>query len=117
MKIINVAIVEDNKTIREGLSALINGTEGFKCVGSYSNCESFLEDLESISIDVVLMDIGLPGMNGIEGVKKVKQIYPDISVLMLTVYEESEIVYDALCAGAYGYLVKKTPPSRVWGQW
>ena len=113
MKVINVAIVEDNKTIREGLSALINGTEGFKCVGSYSNCESFLKELESTNIDVVLMDIGLPGMNGIEGVKRAKQINPDVSILMLTIYEESEIVYDALCAGAYGYLVKKTPPLRL----
>ncbi len=113
MKVINVAIVEDNKTIREGLSVLINGTEGFKCVGSYSNCDSFLKDLESSIIDVVLMDIGLPGMNGIEGVKRAKQINPDVSILMLTIYEESEIVYDALCAGAYGYLVKKTPPLRL----
>lgn len=110
---INVAIVEDNKTIREGLSALVNGTEGFKCKGSYPNCETFLDELESLNVDVILMDIGLPGMNGIEGVKKAKQINPDISILMLTVYEESEIVYEALCAGAYGYLVKKTPPSRL----
>jgi len=110
---INVAIVEDNKTIREGLSALLNGTEGFKCKVSYPDCESFLKELELLSVDVILMDIGLPGMNGIEGVKKAKQINPDISILMLTVYEESEIVYDALCAGAYGYLVKKTPPLRL----
>lgn len=110
---INVKIVEDNKTIREGLAALVNGTEGYKCIGSYSDCETFLKELELLSADVVLMDIGLPGMNGIEGVKKAKQINPDISILMLTVYEESEIVYDALCAGAYGYLVKKTPPSRL----
>ena len=110
---INVAIVEDNKTIREGLSALVNGTEGFNCKGAYPDCESFLKELELLSVDVILMDIGLPGMNGIEGVKKAKQINPDISILMLTVYEESEIVYDALCAGAYGYLVKKTPPSRL----
>jgi DNA-binding NarL/FixJ family response regulator len=110
---INVTIVEDNKTIREGLSALVNGTDGFNCIGSYQDCESFLRELESLSIDVVLMDIGLPGMNGIEGVKKAKQINSDINILMLTVYEESEIVYDALCAGAYGYLVKKTPPSRL----
>jgi DNA-binding NarL/FixJ family response regulator len=112
-KMINVAIVEDNKTIREGLSALLNGTEGFRCTGSYPDCETFLSELESLDMDVVLMDIGLPGMNGIEGVKKAKQINPDVSILMLTVYEESEIVYDALCAGAYGYLVKKTPPSRL----
>jgi DNA-binding NarL/FixJ family response regulator len=110
---INVAIVEDNKTIREGLAALLNGTEGFSCKGAYADCESFLKELESHSADVVLMDIGLPGMNGIEGVKKAKQISQDINILMLTVYEESEIVYDALCAGAYGYLVKKTPPSRL----
>jgi DNA-binding NarL/FixJ family response regulator len=113
MKIINVAIVEDNNTIREGLAALINGTEGFKCQGAFPDCESFINEFETFSIDVVLMDIGLPGMNGIEGVKKAKQINPDISILMLTVYEESEIVYDALCAGAYGYLVKKTPPARL----
>lgn len=110
---INVAIVEDNKTIREGLSVLINGTDGFKCIGAYPDCESFLKVFEILPVDVVLMDIGLPGMNGIEGVKKAKQINPDISILMLTVYEESEIVYDAICAGAYGYLVKKTPPSRL----
>jgi DNA-binding NarL/FixJ family response regulator len=110
---INVKIVEDNKTIREGLAALVNGTEGYKCIGSYSDCETFLRELELLNADVVLMDIGLPGMNGIEGVKKARQINPDISILMLTVYEESEIVYDALCAGAYGYLVKKTPPSRL----
>lgn len=110
---INVTIVEDNKTIREGLAALVSGTEGYNCIGSYSNCEAFLKELELVSADVVLMDIGLPGMNGIEGVKKAKQINPDISILMLTVYEESEIVYEALCAGAYGYLVKKTPPSRL----
>lgn len=110
---INVAVVEDNKTIREGLSVLINGTDGFKCIGTYADCESFLKEFEKSTTDVVLMDIGLPGINGIEGVKKAKQINPDISILMLTVYEESEIVYDALCAGAYGYLVKKTPPSRL----
>lgn len=110
---IKVAVVEDNKTIREGLSVLVSGTEGFKCIGSYADCESFLIEFEKLVVDVVLMDIGLPGINGIEGVKKAKQINPDISILMLTVYEESEIVYEALCAGAYGYLVKKTPPSRL----
>ena len=84
---INVKIVEDNKTIREGLAALVNGTEGYKCIGSYSDCETFLRELELLNADVVLMDIGLPGMNGIEGVKKARQINPDISILMLTVYE------------------------------
>jgi DNA-binding NarL/FixJ family response regulator len=110
---IHVARVEDNNTIREGLSSLINNTEGFSCVGTYGDCESFLVELEFNEIDVVLMDIGLPGMNGIEGVKRAKKINPDVNILMLTIYEENEVVFEALCAGACGYLVKKTPPSKL----
>src|SRR5690606_1346102 len=110
---INVAIVEDNKTIREGLAALISGTPGYDCVGSFADCEKFLNSLSKTDIDVVLMDIGLPGMNGIEGVKRAKKINPDINILMLTIYEENEVVFEALCAGACGYLVKKTPPSKL----
>jgi len=110
---INVAIVEDNTTIREGLAALINGTEGYKCVGAFGDVESFLPKINILNINVVLMDIGLPGMNGIDGVKNAVIKNPDISILMLTVYEESEFVFDALCAGACGYLVKKTPPTRL----
>ncbi len=110
---INVAIVEDNNTIREGLAALINGTPGYKCVGCYPDCESFLDEFENTKVEVVLMDIGLPGMNGIEGVKRAKQLNPDLNILMLTIYEESSYVFEALCAGACGYLVKKTPPTRL----
>ena len=110
---INVAIVEDNSTIREGLAALINGTDGYKCVGAFNDVESFLPKINILNINVVLMDIGLPGMNGIEGAKNAIVKDPDLSVLMLTVYEESEFVFDALCAGACGYLVKKTPPARL----
>lgn len=110
---INVVIVEDNTTIREGLAALINGTDGYKCVGAFGDVESFLPKINILNINVVLMDIGLPGMNGIEGVKNVIKKNPDISVLMLTIYEESEFVFDALCSGACGYLVKKTPPARL----
>jgi DNA-binding NarL/FixJ family response regulator len=110
---INVAIVEDNNTIREGLAVLINGTTGYHCVGTYSDCESFLSKLKSINVDVILMDIALPGMSGIEGVKKAIDINNKIDILMLTIYEESEKVFDALCAGACGYLVKKTPPSKL----
>lgn len=110
---INVAIVEDNDTIREGLAALINGTTGYNSVGAFMDCESFLTKLETLDVNVVLMDIALPGMNGIEGVKSAIKIKPDIDILMLTIYEDSEKVFDALCAGACGYLVKKTPPSKL----
>jgi DNA-binding NarL/FixJ family response regulator len=110
---INVAIVEDNDTIREGLAALVNGTNGYKNIASFRDCESFLAKLYSLDVNVVLMDIALPGISGIEGVKKAKIIKPDIDILMLTVYEDSEKVFDAICAGACGYLVKKTPPTKL----
>ena len=110
---IKVVIIEDNTTIREGLGALINGTSGYSCVGSYPDCESFLSKLETLSVDVVLMDIGLPGMSGIDGISKAKKLKPDLNILMLTVYEDNQSVFKALCAGACGYLVKKTPPSRL----
>ena len=86
---IKVAIIEDNNTIREGLAALINGTGGYSCVGSFDDCESFLSKLERMDVDVVLMDIGLPGISGIEGVKKAKEINSQLNILMLTIYEES----------------------------
>ncbi|MFC2083912.1 response regulator [Bacteroidota bacterium] len=110
---IRVSIVEDNNTIREGLAALIQGTEEYNCVGAYDDCESYLADMKTTKSDVVLMDIKLPGMNGIEGVKHAKDIDPELNILMLTIYEESNVVFEALCAGACGYLVKKTPPSRL----
>jgi DNA-binding NarL/FixJ family response regulator len=110
---INVAIIEDNNIIREGLAALINGTEGYKCVGVYPTSEKFLEQIPYVKMDVILMDIGLPGMNGIEAIKKARELNPDLNFLMLTIYEDSEMVFQALCAGACGYLVKKTPPSRL----
>ena len=110
---ISVAIVEDNHNIREGLAALINGTDGYSCVGSYGDCESFLKELPKLPVDVALMDIGLPGMNGIEGVRKANDIQASLNILMLTVYKESKVVFEALCAGACGYLVKNTPPSRL----
>jgi len=110
---IKVAIIEDNTTIREGLGALINGTAGYTCVGSYPDCETFLAKLETLFVDVILMDIGLPGMSGLDGISRAKKIKPDLNILMLTVYEDNQSVFKALCAGACGYLVKKTPPSRL----
>ncbi len=110
---IKVSIIEDNNTIREGLAALINGTPGYSCVGSYADCESFLHKLPTMDVNVALMDIGLPGMSGIDGIARAKKIKPELNILMLTIYEDSQSVFKALCAGACGYLVKKTPPTRL----
>ncbi|MBI9071046.1 MAG: response regulator transcription factor [Melioribacteraceae bacterium] len=110
---IKVAIVEDNEIINHSLKTLINNTEEFSCVGNYSNCEDMLEVIEEIMPHIMLMDIKLPGMNGIEGVKQVKVKLPSISILMLTVHEENDLIFDALCAGACGYLVKKTHPEKI----
>ncbi len=110
---ISVIVVEDNDSIREGLKLLIDGTDGYSCVGAFSRCDFMLRELAKLNPDVLLMDIGLPGMNGIEGIKKAKALLPELTILVLTVYEENELVFDALCAGACGYLVKKTPPSKL----
>jgi DNA-binding NarL/FixJ family response regulator len=110
---IKVAVVEDNDSIREGLKILIDGTEGYSCTHSYSDCETMLKNISKQPPDVMLMDLGLPGMGGVEGIKKVKVLLPSITILVLTVYEENDLIFDALCAGASGYLVKKTPPSRL----
>ena len=112
-KTIKVIVVEDNDTIREGLKMLIDGTEGYSCIGAYLKCELMLKSIERLKPDVLLMDIGLPGMNGIEGIKEVKKLLPDLTILVLTVYEENDLIFEALCAGASGYLVKKTPPSKL----
>jgi DNA-binding NarL/FixJ family response regulator len=112
-KTLSVVVVEDNDSIREGLKTLINGTEGYRCGHVYSHCEPMLKEIERINPDVILMDIGLPGMSGIEGIKEVKKKLPSVNILVLTVYEENELIFEALCAGACGYLIKKTPPSRL----
>jgi DNA-binding NarL/FixJ family response regulator len=110
---IPVAIVEDNSDLREGLSQLIQGTPGYKCVGAYGDCDQFLKSLDTVHPQVVLMDIGLPGMSGIEGVLRLKARFPDTEVLMLTVFEDDQKIFDSLCAGASGYLLKKTPPAKI----
>ncbi len=110
---IKVAIVEDERDIRECLTFLVNGTDGFTCTGSFRSMEEALEKLSHQLPDVVLTDIGLPGMSGIEGVKVLKARYPNLLILMLTVYDDDERIFDAMCAGAAGYLLKKTPPVRL----
>lgn len=110
---IKVAIIEDLPEIREGLAALLNGTEGYACVGKFRSVEDALRDIQRNLPDVVLSDIGLPGMDGIQGVTILKERYPDMTILMLSVYDDNERIFDALCAGACGYLLKKTPPARL----
>lgn len=110
---IRAVVVEDNDTIREGLKILIDGTEGYSCAAAFSECKTMLKKIAELNPDVLLMDLVLPGMNGIEGITKARSIFPDLTILVLTVYEENDLIFDALCAGACGYLVKKTPPSKL----
>src|SRR5438552_9795517 len=110
---IRVAIVEDRREIREGLAMIVNGTPGFRCSGSYRSMEEALEHIAGALPDVVLNDIGLPGMSGIEGIRILKERHPSLVVLMLTVYDDDDRIFEALCAGASGYLLKKTQPARL----
>ena len=112
-KVIKTAVVEDMKDIRDGLTTLINFTDGFRCTGSYRSMEEALARIESDVPDVLLSDIGLPGMSGIQGIRIIKDRYPDMQVLMLTVYDDDDRIFDALCAGASGYLLKRTPPAKL----
>jgi DNA-binding NarL/FixJ family response regulator len=110
---INVAIIEDDDEIRKSLAILVNGSAGFECINCYSDCESAIAEIEDDPPDVILMDIGLPGMSGIEGVRIIKSKLPEIDILMLSVHEDNQRVFEALCAGACGYLIKDTQPSKL----
>lgn len=110
---IHIAIVEDEKTVREGLRLLIDGTEGYKCIATYANAEEALQEIFEIQPDVVLMDIHLPGMSGIECVAKLKERDPEFQIVMLTIYEDDEQIFNSLAAGAQGYILKKTPPAKL----
>ena len=110
---IRVAIVEDQHEVREGLAVLINGTPGFKCAGYYRTMEDALLVLEKEPPDVVLTDLGLPLMSGTDGIRILKDRHPDLPILALTVYNDDEDIFDALCAGASGYLLKNTAPARL----
>jgi len=111
--ITRVAIIEDQRDIREGLASLIKFTNGYQCTGSYRSMEEALEKIRSELPEIILVDIGLPGMNGIEGIRLLKENYPQLLLLMLTVYDDDEMIFDALCAGACGYLLKTTPPALL----
>src|SRR5215831_8125144 len=110
---IKVAVIEDQEKIRVGLAALISGTSGFTCTGVWATVEEALAGVDGASPDIVLVDIGLPGLSGIEGIRMLKERHPGLVPLVLTVYEDENRLFGALCAGACGYLLKGTPPDRL----
>lgn len=110
---VKVAIFEDRTAVREAISMLVEGTFGLELTGAYPNCNNVINNIRSAQPDVVLMDIEMPGMNGVEAVKIIKQQFPAITIIMQTVFEDDDKVFDAICSGASGYLLKNTPPSRL----
>lgn len=110
---IRVAIVEDDEKLRTNLIALIETAKGFRCVGAYPNAEEALIDIPRKTPDVTLMDINLPGMDGIECTVRLKNELPAVHIIMLTVYEDAEKIFDALKSGAVGYLLKMTSPTKI----
>ena len=110
---IKVAIIEDQQVLREGLAFLVDSTGGFRCTGSFGSVEHALRRIGDDLPNVVLIDIGLPGVSGIEGIRILKDRWPDLLIITLTVYEDDQKIFDALCAGASGYLLKRTPPAKL----
>jgi DNA-binding NarL/FixJ family response regulator len=110
---IKVAIIEDHQQFRECLEFLLNNTAGYRCIGSFRSMEEALAKINLNLPDVALVDIGLPGMSGVEGVRILKERHPGLLMLMNTVYDDDERIFQALCAGACGYLLKKTPPAKL----
>ena len=110
---IKVTLFEDNNSLRNGLKQLIDGSEGFQCAGAFPDCSSLLKNIEATQPDVVLMDIEMPGISGIEGVKILHDKMPELKILMQTIFEESDKIFQSICAGASGYILKNTSPARI----
>ncbi len=110
---LTTVVIEDQADLREGLRLLINGTHGHHCTGAYASMEEALARMPAIAPRIVLVDIGLPGMSGIEGIPLLRKRFPAAEILVLTVYDDDQRIFAALCAGASGYLLKKTPPGRL----
>ena len=108
-----VVIIEDNVPLAKIYKDIVEATSNFKVIDVYSNCEEALKYAKTDSPDIVLMDIELPGMNGVEGTKQYKQLLPSVKIIVITVFENSEIVFDALCAGALGYLTKNLSEDQL----
>jgi DNA-binding NarL/FixJ family response regulator len=110
---LTVAIVEDDEKIRDTYVELVGTAKGIRCIGAYESCEAAFDGLPANLPDVLLMDIGLPGISGIEGVKYIKTLFPSVDILMLTVYDDDEKIFQSICAGATGYLLKNAPPGEL----
>lgn len=110
---IEVALVEDDYDIREGLTLLLNGTAGISCIGAFTSCEEALPIVPELLPDVLLLDISLPGISGIESIPLFRELLPELPIMMLTVHESDDKIFDSLSAGATGYIVKTTPPGKL----
>lgn len=110
---IRITIFEDNPTRRDGLKLLLDNSPGYECAGAFENCANVMEDVLNTQPDVVLMDIEMPGISGIEAVKKIKEEYPMMPVMMQTVFDHDEKVFQSILAGATGYMLKKTSPVKL----
>jgi DNA-binding NarL/FixJ family response regulator len=110
---IKVALFEDNKKLRESLVQLINSTEGMTCTGAFADANELIRNMQQANPDVVMMDINMPGLSGIEAVQVIKEKFPDVQILMQTVFDDNDKIFAAICAGASGYILKKTPPQKI----
>ena len=110
---LRVVLIEDLRDIREGLTALINGTDGFKCVAAFGMMETALAQIKNEKPDAILTDLGLPGMSGTEGIIRLREIFAETPIIALTIYDNDREIFNALCNGANGYLLKNTPPARL----
>jgi DNA-binding NarL/FixJ family response regulator len=108
-----VLIYEDNPQLREGLSLLINGSTGFEVLAAFKNCNNVVDEVSAFKPDVVLMDIDMPGTNGIDGLKAIRERNAEVKVLMLTVFDDNRNVFEAIKSGANGYILKKTQPAKL----
>jgi DNA-binding NarL/FixJ family response regulator len=110
---IRVCLFEDNEKLRDSLFKLVNRSPGFVCTGAYPNCDNLIENIKANRPDVVLMDIEMPGISGIEGVAMIKERFPEVKVIMETIFDDDNKIFNSICAGAEGYILKNTLPAQI----